>query len=282
MKTLSAHLPPTIQAMISDSNIVKISNCQGCHEKITVRRVIIPFGPEKGSEQELTYGCRCEDIRIANDVIKRRKVLERKRIYNLFDRESLMNPDLFEASFETYTPSTESQKTAMDATKHYSETFTKDKPRNLLLTGTYGIGKSHLAAATLKPLIDEGYTSIFISVPKLLTKLKATYNKNSEFSEDSYLQLLEEADCLVLDDLGAEQGSEKAGSWSISKLFEIVEGRIGKHTIYTTNLGGEALQEKVGARNFSRMMQHTKVITMTGPDHRLSQFTQGRGSDEDE
>ncbi|WP_081457653.1 ATP-binding protein [Alkalihalophilus pseudofirmus] len=277
MKKACTHLPPTIQAMTSDSNIINRMVCTGCHEKITVRRVFIPFGPEKGTEKELTYGCRCEDIELAKNVLKRRKELERKRIYQIFDRESLLNQDLLESSFDSYVPRTESQKSAYKQVREFCDTYSKDKPRNLLLTGSYGLGKSHLSSAALKVLIESGYTSIFISVPKLLTKLKATYNKHSEFSEDNYLELLEKADCVVLDDVGAEHGRDPS-SWATSKLFEIIDSRIGKHTIYTTNLGGKALQDKVGARNFSRMMQKTKVIAISGPDHRLSHFSQEKGS----
>ncbi|GAE36646.1 ATP-binding protein [Halalkalibacter akibai] len=150
--------------------------------------------------------------------------------------------------------------------------FSFDFPRNLLLTGSYGLGKSHLAAAMLKELLGKGHTGIFISVPKLLTKLKATYKKNSEFAEDDLLTVLEQADCLVLDDIGAEHGNDHSGSWSIAKVFEVVDSRLGKHTIYTTNLNGRDLQEKVGARNFSRMMQQCEAITIQGDDYRLRQF----------
>ncbi|WP_250637008.1 ATP-binding protein [Lentibacillus amyloliquefaciens] len=75
-------------------------------------------------------------------------------------------------------------------------------------------------------------------------------------------------DLLVLDDIGAEQQTE----WSTSKLFEILDDRSGKATVYTTNLSSDELKERVGERNFSRMMDNTNVIVMNGSDYRRRAF----------
>ncbi|WP_100372113.1 ATP-binding protein [Bacillus sp. FJAT-45037] len=267
-------LPSAIQAMISDSNIIDSFTCTGCVELITVRRVVMPFGPEVGKERDILYGCRCEDLEMASIALKKRKEAEEWRLSQLFDQNSLVNRDLQLASFDSYKPDSKSQQLAFGCAQHYVREFTRDSPRNLILTGSFGVGKSHLALAVAKGLIDKGHSAIFVSVPKLLTKLKATYNKNSELAEDELLCLLEKVDCLVLDDIGAENGSSHSGSWSTSKIFEVLDRRMGKHTIFTTNLNGRELQEKVGARNFSRMMHQTEVVTLTGSDYRLRHFMQ--------
>ncbi|RKD71403.1 DNA replication protein DnaC [Sinobaca qinghaiensis] len=269
----SDHLPPAIKDTISDSNIIRRFQCEGCSERVILRRVIMPFGPNKGKRIEVTYGCRCEDIEIGRQVLRNKAKREKEKLFQLFDQNSLINADLKESVFESYVPKNDSQVVAKQSTESYTEHFSLTAPGNLLLTGSYGLGKSHLAVSVLKGVLDQGHTGIFISVPKLLTKLKATYNKNSQYAEDDLLTVLEQADCLVLDDIGAEHGSDHSGSWSTSKVFEIVDSRIGKHTIFTTNLNGRDLQRKIGERNFSRMMQHTQVLTLNGADHRLRQFT---------
>lgn len=258
--------------MISDSNIVRKYLCEGCAFPVVVRRTIIPFGPKKGTAAEITYGCRCEDLRIAEDVLRNKERLEKEKLLQLFDQNSLINNDLKESRFETYVPANQEQKAAQAAAERFVHTFALNSPQNLLFTGTYGLGKSHLAAAILKEVLALGHSGIFTSVPKLLSKLKATYSKNSEHSEDELLTALEKTDCLVLDDIGAEHGSEHSGSWSTSKVFEIVDSRIGKHTIFTTNLNAAELQKKMGQRNFSRMMHQTEVVTVKGSDYRLKQF----------
>nr|WP_279665210.1 ATP-binding protein [Ectobacillus ponti] len=148
--------------------------------------------------------------------------------------------------------------------------FDKEKPQNLLLAGSYGTGKSHLARAATIELMQQGYSCMFISVPKLFAKIQESFNKNSSFSESQFISYLQSVDLLVIDDLGTEHyGKDTDGeSWGHTKLFEILDGRAGRHTIYTTNLVEEALEDKVNGRNFSRILDNTEIIYMVGPDFR--------------
>lgn len=205
-----------------------------------------------------------EDRQLAEEAHQSYIRLGKEKVTRLFDENSLINKDLQKASFDNYEPNTNS-KSALELTKRYADIFNMDKPRNLLLYGNYGTGKSHLSVAITKNLMEKGYTCLFISMPKLLSKIRTTYNKNSQQSESDLMQYLEDVDLLVLDDIGAEKDNE----WSISKLFEIVDGRIGKHTIYTTNFEPSELRKKIGERNFSRVMQNTYEVKMIGEDYRL-------------
>lgn len=261
----------TTRAMTLDFNIVDKYTCSGCGEMVTVRKVIMPIGPEKGKPTHIEYGCKCEEINIVNQILQQREEMKKRRTYKVFDQNSLINDSLKQATFENFNRSDDNLAKAFHVALHYAKNFNKDATMNLIFSGSYGVGKSHLACSIANFIMEQGYTAIFISVPKLLTKLKATYNRNSEHTEDDLLSMIETVDCLILDDIGAEHGSDHQ-SWATSKVFEVVDSRMGKHTIYTTNLNGEALQEKVGPRNFSRMMQDTKVITMHGEDYRLRDF----------
>jgi len=53
-------------------------------------------------------------------------------------------------------------------------------------------------------LIEQGYECLFLSLPKLLTKIKQTYNKEG-ITEAELLQVIQRVDLLVFDDIGAEQ-----------------------------------------------------------------------------
>ena len=118
--------------------------------------------------------------------------------------------------------------------------------------------------------MKKGYTAVFISVPKLLTKIKNTYNNDGP-TEDQLLRVVAEVDLLVIDDIGAEYKNEKS-NWNTSKLFEIFDERAGKATIFTTNLSSAQLKAWVGERNFSRMMENTTPIVMKGEDYRRNDF----------
>lgn len=218
-----------------------------------------------------------EQIGIAAREEKERR--EQMKALRVFDQESIINDRLKNVTFETYEPSNESQTKALSAMKGYVNRFDKGNPVPLILMGAYGLGKSHLAAAATKALAEKNVTSIFISVPKLLTKIKGTWDDNADVTENELLNALEKVDCLVLDDIGAEQtkrvakkGQAPQVPWGVTKLFEIIDSRIGKHTVFTTNLEIGELQEHLGPRNFSRMMEGVHVMKLMGEDYRLRQF----------
>ena len=110
-------------------------------------------------------------------------------------------------------------------------------------------------------------------MPDLLTAFRDTYNKKT--SESELLNVVKDVDLLVLDDVGAEYVKNKNGeeSWAVDKLFQIINSRIGKPTIYTTNYESKDLIKKYGyhgGRIVSRMMQNADVIKMDGKDYRVN------------
>jgi len=206
-----------------------------------------------------------EDKRLAEEARSAYVKRKQEKIKQLFDDKSLINKDLQKANFDNYKPTNEGLQTALTLAQRYASIFNLDKPINLLLYGSYGTGKSHLSVAITKELMQKGLTCIFVSMPKLLTKIKTTYNKKSEQTESDLMDYIESVDLLVLDDIGAEKDNE----WALSKLFEIIDGRIGKHTVFTTNFATEDLRSRIGERNFSRVMQNTHEVKMVGQDYRL-------------
>jgi len=206
-----------------------------------------------------------EDRLLALETIKRSEQIKKEKIKRLFEENSLINKDLQKATLDNYTPTNQETQRALEIVKRYIEAFNLEEPRNLLFYGNYGTGKSHLSASIIKALMEKEYTSTFISMPKLHSTIKNTYNKNSERTESEIMQALEEVDLLVLDDIGAESDTD----WAIQKLFEILDSRMGKHTIFTTNLNQEQLRKHLKDRNYSRIMHNTFEVKMTGQDYRL-------------
>ncbi|WP_240373968.1 ATP-binding protein [Bacillus piscicola] len=263
---------PYSRSVSATAVIVRRYTCSGCEEPVVVKSIVMPFGPAKGERQELDCGCRCPDPELEKSVRRNQQARKKQRSLDLFAEESLVNADMTRCTFDNYVPRHQSQADAKKNTILYTRTFSLAEPRNLLMTGSYGLGKSHLAMACAHSLLERGYSAIFINVTKLLTRLKATYGKKGGRGEADILAILEQVDCLVLDDIGAEHGTEQSGSWSMSKVFEVVDSRLGKHTIFTTNLDGRELSRKAGPRTFSRMMQETEVVPVFGEDYRLERY----------
>jgi DNA replication protein DnaC len=268
MKSIGEVLKALMPGMISVSEIGRYT-CEGCGNEVAVIEMPIIGGPEKGTVKTHKRGCLCWE----NDQAKQAKQEQRRlQVSHMVDRYSTVNPDLQLASFENYNADNPVLEQALNLAIEYADSFSLDKPYNLIFAGSYGLGKSHLAYAICQALKEKGFVAVFISVPKLLTIIKSTYNRASDFTEAELLDVLSKVDFLALDDIGAEKvkKEEEGESWAVEKLFEIIDGRSGRHTLYTTNLNSEELPRKVGARNFSRMMMNTKPFKFTGNDYRLN------------
>lgn len=243
--------------------------CEGCGNEVKVIQTPILLGPDKGKMITKHRGCTCWENEQARET---KKEQQEYKIRKIVDRYSTVNPDLEAASFETYTPSNTNLMQALEISMQYVQDFSLDNPKNLLFAGLYGLGKSHLSYSICKALRIKGFAAVFISVPKLLTAIRSSYNKSSDLSEADLLDALSKVDFLALDDIGAERTKkdEDGESWAAEKLFEIIDGRSGRSTVYTTNLNSDELNFKVGSRNFSRMMMNTKPFKFEGSDYRIN------------
>jgi DNA replication protein DnaC len=102
----------------------------------------------------------------------------------------------------------------------------------LVLTGEYGSGKTHLAAAIANERASTGQPALFIVVPDLLDHLRATFSPTSQVRFDKRFDEVRTAPMLVLDDLG----TESASPWAQEKLFQLFNYRYNARlpTIITT------------------------------------------------
>jgi DNA replication protein DnaC len=91
----------------------------------------------------------------------------------------------------------------------------------LVLTGEYGCGKTHLAAAIANQRVANRQPALFVVVPDLLDHLRATFSPNSVVRFDRRFEEVRTAPLLILDDLG----TESASPWAQEKLYQIFNHR---------------------------------------------------------
>ena len=73
----------------------------------------------------------------------------------------------------------------------------------LLLTGSIGVGKTHLAVGILQALVAErGATGLFYDYRELLKQVQNSYNRQVQATELEVLKPVFDAEVLVLDELG--------------------------------------------------------------------------------
>ncbi|MDQ3635856.1 MAG: ATP-binding protein [Acidobacteriota bacterium] len=153
--------------------------------------------------------------------------------------------------------------------------------RGLLLMGTVGVGKTHLAVSILKGLTERGFSCLFYEFGGLLKEIQNSYNYVSQTSELGVLSPVFEAEILVLDEIGASKPTE----WVRDTMSHIINTRYNdkKLTIFTTNYldnvsneREETLEDRVGIRMRSRLFEMSKTVIINGEDFRqtFDQVTQ--------
>lgn len=147
----------------------------------------------------------------------------------------------------------------------------------LLITGAYGCGKTHLAAAIANARLAEGYSAIFMTVPDLLDHLRAAFNPNSETAYDELFEQVRNTPLLILDDLGAQSSTP----WAQEKLFQLFNHRYNAQlpTVITTNLRLDELEPRLR----SRLMDAVLVtnVAITAPDFRTGKDSGWNSGDSD-
>lgn len=201
-----------------------------------------------------------------------------RKIERLFD-QSRLGKRFRDRTFEAFEIRDYNRK-AFEIALDYAQNFGryKEKGEGLFITGGYGVGKTHLAAAITNYLIQNlKGTVIFGNVTTLLGRLRFAYSDNSEYEETQILRELYDVDLLVIDDLG----KEKPTPWVEEKLYNVVNERYEnyKPIIVTSNLELEDIEQRLencGGAIVSRIIEMCRGIKIVGPDFRKGKLSRGQ------
>ncbi|AEG60104.1 ATP-binding protein [Desulforamulus ruminis] len=145
-------------------------------------------------------------------------------------------------------------------TFHYAREFARsfirgEETEGLLIQGPVGSGKTFLACCIANFILQNCEKPIlFIIVPDLLEKIKASYANPAYLAEHILVEAASEVPLLIMDDLGAHNYTE----WTQNKIYNIINYRVNNQlpTVITTNLdlSGD-LTKLLGERTVSRIEQ---------------------------
>jgi len=173
--------------------------------------------------------------------------------------------------------------------ERFAAEFPLGAERGLLLMGSCGVGKTHLAVSALKQIVLRGHAGIFYDYRELLKEIQESYNPESQFSEMSVLEPVLQSELLVLDDVG----SSKPSLWALETVGHILNSRYNDNrvTLLTTNYLDtdtdaappasaprtsplraasldDSLTERVGRRIRSRLYEMCRTVEVSAPDYR--------------
>lgn len=147
--------------------------------------------------------------------------------------------------------------------------------RGLWLMGNTGTGKTTLGMLIAKAAAAAGYSVGIYFTPKLLTRIRQTYQAAE--GEDSYAAFFERlaaVDLLYIDDLGSERHTD----WVVEQLYAVVNERYERQRSMLVTSNAEAdvaqgqaeLAEQIGPRTVSRLIEICgDPLPLFGSDNRI-------------
>jgi DNA replication protein DnaC len=117
----------------------------------------------------------------------------------------------------------------------------------LVLTGSSGSGKTHLAAAIANDRITAGEPALFMVVPDLLDHLRASFEpEDDDMGFEQLFDQVRNTPLLILDDADTGGGT----AWAREKLLQVVNHRYNASlpTVFTTTTRPQQLDERLATR----------------------------------
>ena len=158
------------------------------------------------------------------------------------------------------------QRTLEEAFKS-AQVFAEDPEGWIIFTGTYGCGKTHLAAAIANYRASQGYPVMFVVVPDLLDHLRSTFSPSSSTSYDRRFEEIRTTPLLILDDLGTQNMTP----WVREKLYQLFNYRYNARlpTVITSSDEFDDIDPRLRSRMRDQSLCTIKPIT--APSYRGGQ-----------
>lgn len=162
----------------------------------------------------------------------------------------------------------EGERDILQSLSKYMENYDRYASRGigLLLTGSFGTGKTMIANLVLKEFVKQGYRCFATTFAQTVDMLTAAWKSPED--RRYFQRRFVDSEILLLDDVGRELRSKS--NLTESTFDNILRTRVqeGRPTFITTNMSPEELGEGYGAAILSLLREHSIVCEMNGDDFR--------------
>jgi DNA replication protein DnaC len=206
------------------------------------------------------------------DLLKREELLVKERSRKALQQDAVdamkknsivTDQKAWQYTFDNFNVYDDETRNAKELALIWAKNILEGNNLHAILTGRPGVGKTHLGCSIAqKVLVDSNYTKriSIISYRELLEQLKIGFNDPEIYKslQISIIGDLKKCDLVIIDDLGAELGKIDAPSqptnFNLDTLTSLVEARMNKPTIFTSNLNSSQILTLYGERIYSRIM----------------------------
>jgi primosomal protein DnaI len=200
---------------------------------------------------------------------------ERQRKQKEMIKSLYIPKEILEASFETIEPDA-GRIEVIEAAIDFCTQFAKGIPRKgLYLYGPLGVGKTRIAGAITRKLVEYNIDSFMVYVPEFMREIQDSIESRTLQEK---LDLFKKVTVLILDDIGAEYLTP----WKRDEVLgAILQYRTAEHlpTIYTSNFDLDELEEhfantrggrdEMKARRIMERIRHYVIpLFVNGPNRR--------------
>jgi DNA replication protein DnaC len=176
--------------------------------------------------------------------------------------QARVDPQFANAALDTDTPP---GRTVAAWVRHYLAGDLPDR-HSLLLLGSVGTGKTHLAYGALRAVADAGHPRADWE-GGTIAETYARLRPNSGENPADVHAALTAASILLLDDLGANKHSD----WTEETALTLLDARYRRRApvIATGNTSLPELAASIGDRAMSRLVGMSQLVEVKGPDRRF-------------
>lgn len=201
---------------------------------------------------EVLKSSRCPEC-IREELAKVDADLRALRVSDLLENAGIARR-FVNCEFDNYTAINDSAGKNLNACRRYSEGWPQrlEQGTGLVMTGSCGTGKNHLAVSMTKAVIRNHLARVELTdVMRITRAVKNTWRNNSEHTEDDVLNHYASLDLLIIDEVGVQMGTAS----EMTILQEIINARYESvlPTILISNLTFEQLQASIGERIVDRV-----------------------------